>query len=148
MKSYSAANGVMSFLEIVGWVIVALAAVIVVAGASGSLGRADPVTAILAAVPVAFGGLLLVAMAQIGKAQVDTAQNTARVAQLLQAMADGQKVAVERGVQMPALSPGAVGSELYRGKMIYRTPEGYSVGTQTFESVRAAQVHIDALRGT
>lgn len=140
----------MTFLEIVGWVIVALAAVIAVAGATGRLAPADPATAILAAIPVAFAGLLLVAMAQIGKAQVDTAQNTARVARLLEALGDSQRLGAGRGAAptAPAHASGAMGSELYRGKTIYRTPEGYAVGTQTFETDGAARAHIDAIRGT
>lgn len=146
MKNYSAASGVLSFLEVIGWLTVALAAVVAVAGIVGVGGRPDPVAGILAALPVALAGVLLAAVAQMGKAQIDTAQNTGRMVELLKAQADAAtRAAPEMGAR--PVTGGAVSSEFYRGKTIYRTADGYAVGAQIFETLDAAKDHINTLRG-
>ncbi|MCW1934557.1 hypothetical protein [Pararhodobacter zhoushanensis] len=76
MDKYAAARAVNLLLTILGWATILLAALVVF----GVFGRPGPAVAITVALPIALGGLVIIAVAQIASAQLDTAENTTRMA--------------------------------------------------------------------
>ncbi|MFN3646265.1 MAG: hypothetical protein ACK4S2_07085 [Gemmobacter sp.] len=83
MRDYGIAHTILTLIEGVGWTAVAAGAVLA-AYALGTAGlRAAIVGPLVLVGGVALAGFLVVAVAQIGRAQVATAENTAEIARLL-----------------------------------------------------------------
>jgi hypothetical protein len=81
-SNYGVARGIFSLVELLGWLVVA--AGIVVATVGLGAGTADAtVFAITSGIGLLVGGFISVAGAQIGRANVDTADNTQRILEIL-----------------------------------------------------------------
>lgn len=76
MDKYAAARAVNLLLTILGWATIILAALVLF----GAFGRPGAAVAMTVALPTALGGLVIIAVAQIASAQLDTAENTTRMA--------------------------------------------------------------------
>lgn len=142
MEKYGAARIVNLLLSILGWATIGLAGLMVF----GAFGQLGPGPALAMALPAALSGLVLIAVAQIASAQLDTAENTGEMVRLLREM-KGSKTAAQgpEGRVEPSLSSRAPGSpiENYRGRLIKRERDGVSVDGQGFASVAAARAWID-----
>lgn len=86
MKSYSTARTFIGVIEVIGWITVILSliacAAIVLRGGLGPLALA---------IPSVVTGLAIVTIVQITRAQIDTAENTGRILELLEATIHNQK---------------------------------------------------------
>lgn len=80
MKSYEAARGLFSFMSFCAWAIIVLGVIIGLMGASAAQsfgGNPNPLQVVLGALPgivMAISGLLGLAMVQMGRSSVDTAE--------------------------------------------------------------------------
>ena len=145
MKSYSAARSLIAFLSGVGWLAIGIALVL---GAL-ALQRVGLLGAVTLAVPLALAGLILIGVAQMAAAQIDTACNTGEMVTLLHAMkADMKAPTGADGRVATAPQNRAPGSpiENYQGRLIKSERNGVSVDGQGFGSVDAARAWIDEAR--
>ncbi|WP_164736534.1 hypothetical protein [Pararhodobacter zhoushanensis] len=151
MEKYGAARAINLMITILGWCTIALAGFMAL-GMFERLGLGGVLTV---ALPVALGGLALLAVAQIASAQLDTAESTARMADDMAAIrkrltlgkAREQKprhyAPPVRQREAEAEEPGAA-VVVHKGKPIMREPLGYSVDGRAFGSIAAAKVWIEA----
>lgn len=86
MKSYSTARTLLGLIRLFGGLIVIVGFILLLQGA-----RAGLFEALIVVLPTIFGGALLMALAEIGTAQLDTASNTATIADLLRRQSDGKR---------------------------------------------------------
>lgn len=82
-RSYGAARGLVWFMEILGWIAVLGALAGVAAAFRWRPAGIDPAFLLLCGAAGVVAGLFLVAMAQVVRAQVDTALHTAEMVELL-----------------------------------------------------------------
>lgn len=75
MRSYKTARGFIWLTQIIGWLAIAVAALLAGISFNGELN----IPLLVAAVGVAVGGLLVVVQAQIALAVIDTADNTSKM---------------------------------------------------------------------
>lgn len=82
MRDYSTARGLFGFMGFIGWAAIIVGLIVAMIGGAGgsSFGReVGPLAAVLAAMPglmLALSGFLIVAFVEIGRAGIDTAENT------------------------------------------------------------------------
>lgn len=137
-QDYSTARSVIGIMEFLGWVVAVIGAIAgVVAFSQAGLAGA--------AMFVISGGALgvaLVAMAQIVRAQVDTALNTAELVRL--ARATERSAPVVRP-SVGAASKGVGHVKFYKGKEISRDEQGIRVGERRFANVIEAERWIDGV---
>lgn len=162
-RSYGTARFVFAVLEVLGWaaaIVGVLAALssFMFGGILGQLtgsGSTDMLVRLMTALPglgVVTGGFAAIALAQIGRAQVDTADMTR---ELLAALKQGGPVETDaRPVTASRPAPIAAAVEepmppapppVYRGVAIDERPDGYYVNGRRFPSDFDARAHIDGL---
>lgn len=78
MKSYGTARFVLGLLGVLGVICIIAGAALLFFGPGRALFEA-----LTLSLPIIFGGLFMIAVAEIGTAQLDTASNTAEIADLL-----------------------------------------------------------------
>ena len=147
MKNYNTAKMVFNFLFVLGWIVVLLGAVSFIA----SLGD-DFITALSFGGSICTVGIINITIAQIGLAQIDTAENTYELTQLFKQFLTQTVVKATPSSGLDHLpedklvSGGAV--KTYKG---YRIEYGagkseFLVEGVKFMGIFAAEKHIDALR--
>lgn len=132
-RDYSTAQAVAQIMEAVGWIAVvvgAFAGFAAMAQAGLALGLAVGLVGVVA-------GVLTVAGAQLLRATVDTATNTAEMLAELR-KANAAAVAASSATQ----TGGAI--KRYKGQVIERDPSGCKVGPRVFANVIEAERWIDA----
>lgn len=149
-RGYGTAQGVTLTLEVLGWLSVMISAV-VIASALFNQGRAG--AEFFTGVSLAFGGLMWVAMAQVVRAVVDTAENTSELVELMRARERQATGPSQAPVPSPWPTSGGqpartVGQrvKVYKGREIMREAEGVSVHGRVFESVLDAEAYIRGLK--
>lgn len=142
MRRFQTAETIFALVQLIGWAVVAGAAILTVTGWNQ---RGFDVATLLITGPILLGGLIVVALAQIGEAMIVTAV----AAQESRAELSGLRADLSRARTAPA---GAIGApegdlvETYRGVRISRGPDGFRAEGWTFADVMAARAHIDASR--
>ncbi len=150
MDKYATARIVNAIVTFFGWVAIALAAYVLLKAVGGGVLLAS----LTVALPLALGGLGLVAVAQTASAQLDTAENTARIARLTETLVN--RLSSQPAAPAPAQTapppqrrpdpePG-VGDivSTHKGREIRREPTGFSIDGQPFGNVPAAKAWIEA----
>ncbi|MCA2014402.1 hypothetical protein LCM17_23125 [Cereibacter sphaeroides] len=158
MSKYANARTLVSIFNVLAWIAIAIGAIIIVM----SLQQSDLLAGIVIAAPVILGGVIQLGIAQLIAAQIDTAENTTEMVKYLRVMAklaesNGGSSTLPRGPSpsiVPREAPAAPrdpsdyapGSAVlvYKGKTIMRETDGFGVDGQSFGSVGAAKVWIDA----
>lgn len=141
INRYKAARGVLAGLRVLAWVIVGLAVLVAVGVmADGGLGAALG----LAGGP-ALGALIMLALVEMASAQLDTADNTARMVGLLERLVARENEPPVTASAMPGTGSGAL-IKTYKGYRILREPVGVSVDGAPFDNVLRAERWIDAQR--
>lgn len=85
MRDYTTARSLFGLLQFIGWSVVVIGAIVALVGLTGaasmrnSIGGLLALTAITPGLSLALAGLLLVAFVEIGRAGIDTAQNTQEI---------------------------------------------------------------------
>ncbi|MCA2012420.1 hypothetical protein LCM17_13055 [Cereibacter sphaeroides] len=142
MQRYSTARSLNQVMIALGWLTIAFSAIVLIV----AFQRAGALGALVTAVPTAIGGLVLVALAQMSLAQLDTAENTAETVTLLQQLVKAGKASSPAPVNTPH-NPSAprVGDAVktYKGRRIIRENAGVSVDGREFGNVIAAEKWID-----
>lgn len=144
------ARVVLTFIQIIGWMVVFLGLGLVAYALSGPRSAAELGLLGVGLIPP---GLLLIALAQIGMAVVSTAMSTAEMVELLheerkerRAAARAQGGAEPGAIRSEPPKPDAVSLvENYRSRGIYKTRDGFRTGNSDFDSVSEARLHIDQL---
>jgi uncharacterized membrane protein YuzA (DUF378 family) len=139
MEGLNTARVVIAIIEAVGWLVVGFSGIAVIILLSGDF---DPLSGIALALPSALGGLLLVVIAQLARAQIITAEATTELVELTRRQ--GGDVG-EPGDPAPA-SDTPPGVERYRGRLIYKTERGFSVAGRSFRSKMDARTYVDRLK--
>ena len=128
MEQYSTARTVASVAEVAGYIVASIGAAV------GLITTRDAglVQGVALALPIAIGGLALVAAAQIMRAQIDTAIHAARILSLLE----------RQILEAEKLKPTVI--KHHRGQAILRDASGVRVGTRAFPTVIEAERWLDA----
>ena len=135
MTRYTAARSLLSFLSLLAWLVILAAAF----AAFGALSGGGWPVALGIAVSGVATGVLLLAVAQMALAQIDTADNSFQQVALLEKLAN--RAAAEPTAQRGS-SPGQM-IKAYRGFGIIRESVGVSVEGRPFNNVLAAERWID-----
>jgi len=150
-NGYGVARGVIVILELIGWTTVAVG----VMGGLYMLSEGSPPANFVLAAGVMLGGFLTVAISQIVKAQVATAESTAKILELVRQSVRNGTAASSQAAPVMASAPKdasvvAGGSatafviKRYRGKLIVREAKGVSVdGKGHYLNVLDAERAID-----
>jgi len=134
VSSYSGARAVAALIGFLGWAGIVLS----VFGGTVTFQRVGLMPALTMALPVAFAGLLLIAVGQIVMAQLDTAENTGAMVRMLNEIKSSQSPSAQFGGRAPG-SP----LETYKGRLITSERNGVSVAGQQFATIDAAKSWID-----
>lgn len=151
-QSYSAARGFLGFLEVLGWIGVGLGALASVVGVSTGEGLG---IAILAGIPGVIGGLITVAVIQIARAQIDTAENTAEATEILRRI-EGTLSHSPRSApavhQVATAGPAAALSpsrQSWRdGRITLSRFNSYVVDDRSFVTLAEAEAYLDSIPAT
>lgn len=136
-KSYGTARAVLSFLEAVGWLMVIAGGILAFAAFMNS--NAGISGAIIFGGGITVVGLFNVALVQIARAQVDTAENTAAATELLARIAANSLGSAPRG-------PGQQGGGYMRGGRIIKLGTSkYKVGDQIYDNLTEAEAEADRM---
>ncbi len=100
MRSYEAARSLFSILAFLAWAVVVLGVIAAIGGseAASSFGRRGP--GVLAAIPgigICLFGLILVAMVQMGRAAIDTAEYTQQMLKIARDQLDVSRMGLNQG---------------------------------------------------
>jgi len=148
MRNYATALGLLGLLEVFGWIVVGLGAL---AFAINLMNGAP----IQAAIGIGLGGiitgLVLVAVIQIARAQIDTAENTAEATEILRRI-EGNLIHPQRYApandQVATLSPAAALSpnrQSWRdGRITLSRFNSYMVGDRPFVTLAEAEAYLDS----
>jgi hypothetical protein len=171
LRSYTAAHTIFRILETLGWIIVALGALLALIGlASGNLlmfgTKGDPtffgrVIAMIPGLLLVEAGPIHIALVKVGQANVDTAAMTQEI---LKITMSGQQVASRSSPparETPTLSPPRTSkselrthqlhagqqelAETYKGFEIYRRHNGHYINERWFAGLKRAKEHIDSV---
>lgn len=106
MRSYEAARGLFSFISAVAWFLIAIGVILAILGFSEGW-RINPrnpdVSRLIASVPGIFVGIIgfvTLAMSQMGRASVDTAEYSQQMLQLSRESLDVSRQSLRQGEQM------------------------------------------------
>ncbi len=140
--SFQVARGIIWIIEIIGWVVVILSFAVPFIGI---IPPWEARVAWMIAFGGAFVGLVLIAIAQIARAQIVTAENTGELIGLIRSQASvlgsaSKAAPVAERKQSPR---GGEIIKVYKGHKIQSEFDGVSVGTKRFEGVLAAEQWID-----
>ncbi|MEQ9241264.1 hypothetical protein [Roseovarius indicus] len=155
-RSFGTAEKVLGFLAVIGWLAV-IAAAILSYIAYDVLGGME---AFVMGGSVALGGLVMIAVAQLGLAQIETARATAGILEHLRnsagrGVAEGAATDAAsriRDVPLTRRKPAHVGGarslvRVYKDVAIERTPEGIEADGEVYDSVDDAEAAIRRKRG-
>lgn len=136
-QNYGAALAVAQIMEAVGWIVV------IIGGIAGfaALSQVGLVAGLAVGAVGVAAGVVTVAMAQVLRATVDTASNTAEMLAVLRKQSE-----VSRGqdAAAPAASRRSPGSiKAYKGHLIERDPRGVRIGSRVFVNVIEAERWVD-----
>ena len=154
MQNFQTAKNLLSTLIYVGWAFVALC---IVAGFV-AMDETNVIFAIIGAGLLSIFGFLIVATAQLGLAQIATAENTRRMVVLLEATKGaGTKARNGNDKELTERSPDTIGSkekfpskrrdgdvvQVYKTSEIVKSGEGVSVDGKQFQTAFDAKVWLN-----
>ena len=141
MKSYVSARSFIGYMETIGWLIVAFSVAVFFYDM-----EQDARSALFLASPILIAGLAMVTAVQIARAQIDTAENTGRILELLKADILGTPYSGEADTDARAAPPTPAKTtavQTYRGQPITQVPGGYIALGKQYTGVIAAENAID-----
>jgi len=132
--NFGMARALSKFLEVIGWLVIVGAGVLLVARVNGP----DFGPAAIIGLGVALAGVLMIVVAQLVRAQVATAENTSRLV-----------FGVEKLIAANSSGPGATrrgpsGSKIIKqmhGHTITRESGGYGIDDQVFANLGQAETY-------
>ena len=171
VRSYSAAHAIFRIFETLGWIVVALGALLAVIGLAsgnfpmfpqiGDLTFSDRLIAMIPGILLAEAGLIQIVLVKVGQANVDTAETTQeilKIAKSEQQVASRSRPSTreitpqsEAQASKPdpstkLLRPGEqVLVETYKGVEIHRRYEGHYIDERWFVGLKKAKEHIDSV---
>ena len=134
MRSYKAARGLFSFLSVLAWIVIVGGVLIALLGFSqgGRMGmrgpNLGPFIAALPGVGTAIIGFFMLAMSQLGRATVDTAEYSQQMLQVSREQVEVSKQVLRQGAQFEkgytalAARLEAVSTSTYAGRSEQETP--------------------------
>jgi hypothetical protein len=150
-KSYDGSHILLAGIELVAWLCVVSGAIM------GFVSIDNPKAILPSSIWFAFGfsAVGLAAMARVGRAIVDIAENTGRTAQLLAVQPDRGKTPTQNDVaphpDAPRSEPQTTGGwplgqvEIYRGHVITGLQNRVFANDRYFDSVDAARRHLNSV---
>lgn len=139
MSRYAIARTLLGLTAAIGW-IAAGGTVLLALLAVRRIGALD---AAIGAAPGLVAGAAILALVEMARAQLDTADNTDRMIELLQQIARQGGSASPRPGPLTSDAPPGTLVKTYRGKRILREAQGVSVDEHPFDTVLAAEKWID-----
>jgi hypothetical protein len=147
MQNFYIAKRTLGILVVIGWIVIALAALV---GAS-SLRESNLLASFLVFGPMAMSGLILIVGSQMGLAQIATAENTREMLQIMRKraqLAPQETPATKTGTgpnSFNAVKENGVGSAIktYKGYLIMKTQDGVEVDGEPFPNLSAAEKWIN-----
>lgn len=131
-RTYGTGKTVLGFLQFIGWLMVGLGALTALLPYLDSATRVTtPMIGIIIGVVIASYGLLVVAISQIGLAQIDTAENTSRILEHMRS-------STVRSA--PSLKSNLIKN--FKGREILSAADGCTVDGVNFDNVLMAEKYI------
>jgi len=138
MTRYAAARSLLSFLSLLAWLVILAAAF----AAFGALRGGGWPLALAIGVSGVAAGVLLLAVAQMALAQIDTADNSFQQVAMLERLVHSATASPAANGPRRDYTPGQL-IKAYRGFGIIREAVGVSVEGRPFANVLAAEKWID-----
>lgn len=133
MRDYSTARTVLSVISFLGWLMIGAALFV----GLFALPKAG-IGVIGVAIPIAAAGMIVIAVAQLGMAQIDTAINTRELCNILR---NSGTAPSQTSFPQPRHDATV---KTYKGVAITRSSSGYMAGGNLYPTVIAAERGIDS----
>ena len=151
MGKFEVARSVLRALAMIGWGVIALSALTLAAYLFNSPDGTSFLIAVIAAGLIAVFGFIIIAVAQMGLAQIATAENTGEMLKIMKAQLGTPETQVANTKTRPSSAPApnsgktAVGSVIrtYKNYEIIKIGSGFSIEGKEFSDIFAAQKWIE-----
>jgi hypothetical protein len=151
MGKFEIARRVLGALAVIGWGVIALSALALTVYLFDAPNETSVLIVVIAAGLIAVFGFIIIAVAQMGLAQIATAENTEGMLKIMKAQLGTPETQVANTKTRPSSAPApnsgktAVGSIIrtYKNYEIIKIGSGFSIEGKEFSDIFAAQKWIE-----